>query len=166
MSAAVAAGARRSSRSLMGARREWYYGAPMRCFAFALLALALACGDDDAPAAPDNAAAISARSQITKPARSGIASRRAVVVGNIEQERPEPSESAASILLFGFQNAARLCGCGGARGPGSQRGHFSPDSEEPLERLRIGFERAEAIYSPLFTSLSLAASPGPEARFG
>ena len=97
----------------------------------------------------------------------GIAPGRAVIVGSVEWEPSEASESAASILLFGlFQNAARLCGRGGARALGSQRGHFSPDSEEPLERLGVGFERAETIYSPLFTSLSLAASPGPAARFG
>ena len=98
---------------------------------------------------------------------SGIASRRAMVVGNIEWERPEPSESAASILLFGVVlNSARLCGRGGARGPGSQRGQFSPNPDEPLERRGVGFERAETIYSPLFSSLSLRPSPGPASRFG
>ena len=97
---------------------------------------------------------------------SGFVPKRAIVVGNIEWERFELSESAASICSAASFKSTAVCGCGGARGPGSQRGHFSPNSEEPLERLRAGFERAEAIYSPLFTSLSLAASPGPAARFG
>ena len=38
-----------------------------------------------------------------------IASKRAMVVGNIEWERPEPSESAASILLFGLFKTPRVC---------------------------------------------------------
>ena len=32
-----------------------------------------------------------------------------MVVGNIEWERPEPSESAASILLFGLFKTPRVC---------------------------------------------------------
>ncbi|MAT29900.1 MAG: hypothetical protein CMN31_16225 [Sandaracinus sp.] len=110
MSAAVAAGARRSSRSLMGARREWYYGAPMRCFAFALLALALACGDDDAPApvdagalpdaaAPGEDAATSVDAGPTLPRTIG-GDRPAAVRVPIDYDPAEPA--ALIVLLHGF----------------------------------------------------------------
>ena len=98
---------------------------------------------------------------------SGTASQRAVVIRNIERERPEPSERGGlSSSSSQFDFAGRVWLRRTARGSALQHRHFSPNPETRLEPIPRRFERAETIKRPFISSLSLRPSPGPAARFG